>query len=193
MGYVDTQNAWFKTPMVFIVVVGIVFFIGYGLGVNTNPSESERIENLERTLFDSQGNQQVIGSVSIVADNATHGHLKIEPSVGVGTISEIWIYKAGLSISDVGLPPNKAIDEPIIGGNVSVVEPVEPEPIVFQEMDIPFLSPVFLLDESFAPSPFTKITSIFPVEVTENDAFYVLIRFSDRDVTYVETFFVRQE
>ncbi len=62
MGYVDTQNAWFKTPAVFIVVVGLVFFIGYGLGVNTNPSESERVENLERTLFDSQGNQRVIES-----------------------------------------------------------------------------------------------------------------------------------
>tara|TARA_Y100000296_G_C5179814_1_gene262993 strand:- start:9709 stop:10248 length:540 start_codon:yes stop_codon:yes gene_type:complete len=179
MGYVDTQNAWFKTPAVFIVVVGLVFFIGYGLGVNTNPSESERVENLERTLFDSQGNQRVIESVSIVKDNSTHGHLKIEPSVGIGTIREIWVYRA----------VETSVQMPIqdLQNNISQQEPV------ITQLPIPFLGPVFLLEESFAPSPFTKVTSTFPVQIAEEDAFYVLIRFSDKDVEYVETFFVRQE
>ena len=174
MGYVDTQNAWFKTPMIFIGVVAVVFFIGYGLGINTNPSESERVENLERTLFDSQGNQRVVESVSIVKDNSTHGHLKIEPSVGIGTIREIWVYKAVES------------QMPIQENNISQQEPVT-------QLPIPFLGPIFLLEESFAPSPFTKVTSTFPVQIAEEDAFYVLIRFSDKDVEYVETFFVRQE
>ena len=173
MGYVDTQNAWFKTPMIFIGVVAVVFFIGYGLGINTNPSESERVENLERTLFDSQGNQRVVESVSIVKDNSTHGHLKIEPSVGIGTIREIWVYKAISTSLDLQNDDN-----------VSVAA---------EQLSIPSLGPIFLLEESFAPSPFTKVTSTFPVEIAEEDAFYVLIRFSDKDVEYVETFFVRQE
>ena len=173
MGYVDTQSAWFKTPMIFIVVVGLVFFIGYGLGINTNPSESDRVANLERTLFESQNNQRVVESVVIVKDNATHGHLKIEPSVGIGTIQEIWVYQA---------------QDPD-----DVPEPLEEPEIEELELNIPILGPVFVLEESFTSSPFTKTTSIFPVEILEDDAFYVLIRFSDKDVAYVESFFVRVE
>jgi len=173
LGYVDTQSAWFKTPMIFIVVVGLVFFIGYGLGINTNPSESDRVANLERTLFESQNNQRVVESVVIVKDNATHGHLKIEPSVGIGTIQEIWVYQA---------------QDPD-----DVPEPLEEPEIEELELNIPILGPVFVLEESFTSSPFTKTTSIFPVEILEDDAFYVLIRFSDKDVAYVESFFVRVE
>jgi hypothetical protein len=182
MGYVDTQNAWFKTPAIFMVVVGLVFFVGYGLGVNTNPSESDRIDNLERTLFESQNNQRVVENVFIVKDNATHGHLRIEPSVGIGTIREIWVYKATDDI------PKS--DEPLIAidveRNITEVEEM-------QDLPFPFLSPVFLLEESFSSSPFIKTTGTFPVEVSEGDAFFVAIRFSDKDVGYVESFFVRTE
>ena len=160
---------------------GNIFFIGYGLGVNTNPSESDMIENLERTLFESQNNQRVVESVVMVKDNATHGHLKIEPSVGIGTIQEIWVYKA---VSTSFTMPIQDLQN---DNNVSQ------EVVVEEELPIPFLGPIFLLEESFTSSPFTKTTSIFPVEILENDAFYVLIRFSDKDVAYVESFFVRVE
>ena len=183
MGYVDTQSAWFKTPMIFIVVVGLVFFIGYGLGINTNPSESDRVANLERTLFESQNNQRVVESVVIVKDNATHGHLKIEPSVGIGTIQEIWVYQAQVVQAD----EEEDVDPD------DVPEPLEEPEIEELELNIPILGPVFVLEESFTSSPFTKTTSIFPVEILEDDAFYVLIRFSDKDVAYVESFFVRVE
>jgi len=174
MGYVDTQNAWFKTPAIFIVVVGLVFFVGYGLGVNTNPSESDRVDNLERTLFESQNNQRVIENVFIVKDNATHGHLRMEPSMGIGTIREIWVYKATAT---------EAIDVEI---NASEIKNNN-------NKEFPFLSPIFMIEESFSASPFTKTTTTFPVVIKDSDAFYVLIRFSDKDVGYVESFFVRTE
>ena len=118
-------------------------------------------------------------ATGIVKDNSTHGHLKIEPSVGIGTIREIWVYRA----------VETSVQMPIqdLQNNISQQEPV------VTQLPIPFLGPVFLLEESFAPSPFTKVTSTFPVQIAEEDAFYVLIRFSDKDVEYVETFFVRQE
>lgn len=157
--YNDSQGAIWKGPMLFIVIVGIVFLIGYGLGASRGPSESEQVINLERTLFEVQSQLSVVDNIVIVKDNSTHGHMRINPSSGVGSINELWVYR-------------------FVEGNST-------------ESELPTLETVWLVQEHFPPSPFTKVTQLFPIEVGEGDTFYVVVRFSDREVTYTESFVVR--
>ena len=157
--YNDSQGAMWKGPMLFIVVVGIVFLVGYGLGTSRGPSDSEQVATLERTLFEVRSQQNVVDGIVIVKDNSTHGHMRINPSSGIGSISEMWVYR-------------------FVEGNSSDIE-------------LPKLETVWLVQEHFPPSPFTKVTQLFPIEIGEADTFYVVVRFSDRDVTYTESFVVR--